>query len=935
MRETQHLKLPGGDSAYPGGDLLLIFTVAPDGRPERCIQANNEACQVLGFSRTILFGLDPNGLFAEPLPQRHGDVDAWFPIKLRNAAGSRIELSAQVFQLRTGSERLMVLSCRDLASGQHTAQRQRTQLAAMEASQDGIAILNDRFECVYSNEALVKLYGYPARHALLNKPWQDFCPENDWQHLRRTVYPAVRKSGHWHGEINGRRNDGTVFPQEISLTALDDDSVVCIVRDITERREAEMALKRAEAEYHSIFENALEGIFRVTPEGQIISANRAMAQILGYSSPKELKDKVQDVGTDIYLDRNERLRQIKELEKRGSHQEIEFWLRRRDDTPIWVTVNERVVRDDDGNILYFEGSLQDITARREADDALHASEEKFRTLVEHSQDGVFIQQDGRYVYVNRALASMLGYQEEDLIGVPFLDTVCPEDRRLEEGRMQRKTDGNPLSNQHEVRMLHKDGQTVLCSVNAGLMDYEGGMAITGTVRDITEQKRAEEQLLYDAYHDNLTALPNRAVFVDRLQQAMRRSSRRPDPSFAVLFVDLDSFKLVNDSFGHELGDRLLVEIARRFSDSLRGGDTVARHGGDEFTILLEDISGIEDAINAAKRIRADLHTPFRVGEHTIFASASTGIVIGNNQYKKPEELLRDADTAMYRAKSQGKGGYVVFDKHMHAHAKARLALETDLRLAVERKEFRLYYQPVVKLSDRQVVGFEALLRWQHPARGILSPSQFLKVAEEIGLAMPIGWWVLESASRQMQTWHDTIPQTRHITLSVNIANRQFAQPDLATRIKNILDVTGFPTQLLHLEITENVFVENPEVARETFKQLKALGVDLQVDDFGTGYSSLSTLRNFPIDTLKIDKSFVRDIQDDASNLAIIRTITDLAAVMNMKVIAEGVESVSQATILKNLGCAYAQGFYFARPLEPRAVTLLLQRKFGERAVSAG
>ena len=441
--------------------------------------------------------------------------------------------------------------------------------------------------------------------------------------------------------------------------------------------------------------------------------------------------------------------------------------------------------------------------------------------------------------------------------------------------------------------------------------------------EITERKRAEKQLLHNAFHDSLTNLPNRALFMDRVDHVIKLASRCKDYRFAVLFLDMDRFKAVNDSLGHTKGDQLLITIARRLEECLRSGDTIARLGGDEFVFLLEDIKDINDATNVADRIQEALTLPFNLEGHEVFITTSIGIALSTTVYKQASDLLRDADIAMYRAKALGKVRYEVFDPSMHTQALTLLQMETELRRAIERGEFRLYYQPVVLLESGRITDFEALVRWQHPDRGLISPAEFIPLAEETGLIIPIGWWVLREACRQMRAWHMKFPFTEPLTINVNISGKQFEQPDLIEQIRLILQETGFDGRSLKLEITESVLMENAESATAMLVQLQEVGIRFSMDDFGTGYSSLSYLHRFPIDTLKIDRSFILGLDVDIEKIEIIRTIVALACNLGMNVIAEGVETRQQLYQLKALQCEFGQGYFFSKPLDSETTEALI------------
>jgi len=448
---------------------------------------------------------------------------------------------------------------------------------------------------------------------------------------------------------------------------------------------------------------------------------------------------------------------------------------------------------------------------------------------------------------------------------------------------------------------------------------------------ITEQERisrvleeTKEHFRHAAFHDSLTGLPNRAMFTELLKAEIESSSRRNDHMFAVLFLDLDRFKNINDSLGHTHGDLLLVAFAERLERTLRPIDTLARFGGDEFAILLSGMTDATDAVRVAQRIQDELSQPFVLDKNSAFATASIGIALSSSGYDRPDDILRDADIAMYRAKENGKARYEVFDHGMHARAVSRLQLESDLRQAIENKEFCVYYQPIVSLQTGRLAGLEALVRWNHPRRGLVSPADFIPVAEETGLIVPIGEWVLNEACAHVRQWQIDSPTHRALSLSVNLSARQVAQPDLLDRIKEALENSKLNPHCLKLEITESVVMENAEAAALMFKQLRSLGVQLSIDDFGTGYSSLSYLHRFPLNYLKIDRSFVMRLTTDNDN-AIVRTISTLARNLGMEVIAEGIETEEQHQQLKILGCEYGQGYLFSRPVANDAVQHLLAK----------
>lgn len=591
----------------------------------------------------------------------------------------------------------------------------------------------------------------------------------------------------------------------------------------------------------------------------------------------------------------------------------------------------------------------DITDRKEFGEALRESQERYVLAVHGANDGLW-DWDLRtnHIYFSPRWKAMLGYEEPEIGNTPeeWFSRVHPDEADWLKVQITAHLKGQTRHLELEHRMRHRDG-SYRWMLSRGLAVRDGERQpyrMAGSQTDITERKQAENQLVHHALHDNLTGLANRALFMDRLQQAISRGKRLSDYQFAVLFMDLDRFKVLNDSLGHIVGDQLLVEIARRLEACLRSVDTIARLGGDEFTILLEGIRDAEDACHLADRIHQALQTPFNLNGQEVFTSASIGIALSDREYDRPEDLLRNADTAMYRAKTLGRARHAMFDTAMHKRAVALLQLETDLRRAVaissspsQSQEFCIHYQPIVALKTGQISGFEALVRWQHPERGLISPAEFIPLAEDTGLIVPLGQWILAESCRQLQQWQAQFLPSLPLSISVNLSTKQFSQPSLIEHIGQLLHdptLQAQKTQInLKLEITESVIMENPEAAKTMLEQLKAMGVQLLIDDFGTGYSSLSYLHRFPIDTVKIDQSFISHMSTDSESAEIVRAIVSLAHNLGMNVIAEGIERVEQWQQLRALGAEYGQGFFFAKPLDRAGVEELMQKTPNWVAVS--
>ena len=557
---------------------------------------------------------------------------------------------------------------------------------------------------------------------------------------------------------------------------------------------------------------------------------------------------------------------------------------------------------------------------------MQESEERFRSAFDHAPIGMaLVAPDGRWLQVNQCLCDIAGYSENEFKGMTFQAITHPDELGDFLTSLKEVVDGQVLTHQMEKRYLHKLGHEVWVLVGVSLIrDSESKcLHLIFQIQDITHRRRAEQQLVHEALHDALTGLPNRAWFMEQLQVSLDLVHSQKDRLFAVLFLDLDRFKLINDSIGHMVGDQLLIGIANRLTHCVRPGDKVARLGGDEFTILLDDIRSVSEATEVADRIQKHLSKSFNVGGYETFTTVSIGIALSTPEYQLPEDFLRDADTAMYQAKSLGKARHVIFDKGMHARAVNLLQLETDLRRAIDRGEFFIEYQPIVELRSGRLTGFEALVRWQHPERGSVLPDRFIAVAEETGFIVPIGRWVLLESCLQMQRWNEKHAQSTPLSISVNLSGRQFAHSNLLEQITEILEVTGLDPRLLKLEITETVVMESVESAAGTLEKLRALGVELSIDDFGTGYSSLSYLHRLPIDTLKIDRSFVSRMAENNENKEIVRTIIMLAKTLGMGVIAEGVETNEQAELLRELECQSVQGYLVSRPLDAESTDRLI------------
>ncbi len=691
------------------------------------------------------------------------------------------------------------------------------------------------------------------------------------------------------------------------------------------RAQSDAALQRQTAILHSVFVSLSEGVVVVDANGTLIHHNPAAWRILGawletFSEPLSAISSEEDPRASLRALLSRALRG----EAVDGH---EVYLPDAADGQ-WLNVSARPLHSDSGTITGGVMVVRDISASKRAELALRESEERYALAARGANDGLW-DWDLRtnQIYYSPRWKSMLGYDEHDLGTDPaeWFERVHPDDREQLEIHLEAHFRRLITNFQHEYRIRASDHsyRWMLCR---GLAVWdENGVAtrIVGSQTDITDRKRAEERLLHDALHDGLTGLPNRMLFLDRLKHAITRSRRNQGNSFAVVFLDLDRFKVINDSLGHSAGDALLEAIARRLEQSLRPGDTAARLGGDEFAILLEDIGDGATALAIAERIQQVIATPLHLNDREMYTTASIGITLYQPGYDSATDMIRDADTAMYHAKMRGKACAVLFNPTMHAAAMEQLQLETALRWAIERNELRLHYQPIVDLKTQKIEGFEALLRWEHPQRGLLHPEEFIAIAEETGLIVRIGWWVLREACRQVKIWQQNIPGAERLWVTVNLSARQLVQPEVAQIVLGTLDEFELPAHALKIEITETALVNSNQETREQLARLRAAGIKICIDDFGTGYSSLSYLQRLPVDILKIDRSFVQSIEDTSSQSAIVGNIIALAHVLGLDAVAEGTETPAQLQRLRELHCTYGQGWLFSKPLNAGEAARLL------------
>ena len=820
--------------------------------------------------------------------------------------------------------------------------------AILDAALDAVVTIDHHGFVLEFNSAAERTFGYSKQEVLGRELAELIVPPASREAHRRalerwTELGPAPGAGALLGrriEVQAMRSDGTEFPAELAISRVDVPGAplfTACIRDISERTHTEERLRTAEFRYRTLVEQ-LPFISYVDnqadPSSKALYVSPQVEAVLGYTPDEWLT--LPDL-FELAIHEDDRHRVLAEKVDAyacGATLRHEYRMRARDGRLIWVEDVSVHVEPPEGGAPFRQGFALDITERKRADDSIRAAETRYRTLVEQLPLAVYIDRvdaASSNLYTSPQIEAMLGYSVEEWIAAPtlFVDLLHPDDReRVLAAHEKTRLTGEPL--RADYRLHARDGRVVWVHDEARIIDDpdSGEQVLQGYLLDITARREAEDQLRHQAFHDPLTGLANRALFTDRVQHALVVRSG----DAAVLFLDLDDFKAVNDGLGHAAGDTLLRAVGVRLRASLSPTHTVARMGGDEFAILVERVDAAAAALDAAERITAALQSPFDVDGREVFVTASVGIAVGGDA----EELLRCSDVAMYGAKASGKAQYVVYAPRMDEHLVGRLELVADLRRADIATEFVLHYQPVVELLSGAVLGVEALIRWQHPTRGLLPPSEFVHLAEETGRIVEIGRWVLAEACRQTVEWRERLVGGDDLAVSVNVSTRQVRRPGLIEDVAAALAGSGLAPEHLTLEITESVLARRREELTSILEEVTGSGVRLALDDFGTGYSSLSLLQDLPVHMLKIDRSFVQSIEAEGGRAPFVRAIVDLAHALELAVVAEGIEEVGQIAALRRLGCRLGQGVLLleaARTCRLRGVRARQPRSVGRMSVS--
>lgn len=943
LRAAVDAGLPVDDShlhdAYALAPFGVVAMRADERRPVRA--ANPAACELFGLAEAALLTVDPAELVHED--DRRRVLDLWrsvlagerdrveTDVRIRRADGSSLPVHAVVVASRAAGKPLRAVCFFDDVSARRALEDARYRALVQHGFDMVAVIVPPDMRAIYMSPSFESVLGYPLEYLELPRP-EIIHPED----VERVfaAYATVCESPPGTQVpllFRMRRADGNWCTIEARLTnRLDDPAIGGVVsngRDVTDAVAALGRLWASEQRYRALSEHSSDVISVYDADLHLLHASESHVAVLGYDWAALSQH--ERVGTVHPDDLGPRLLEpiLRVRERDGATETTTFRVRHADGRWRYLEsiVANALANPAVGGIVV---TSRDVTDRVEAEAAVRAEKERFSSLFRHSTDVVaVIAPDGELLYVSPSLEPIYGYRPEDVIGARGLPVpVHDDDRFLLDGAMAAVGSEPGARTQLLCRVHHQDGTERWSEVDVCNLTAE--VSVGGTVvhlRDVTDRKLAEDELAHKALHDELTGLPNRALLQDRLEQALARAARN-GTKVVVLFLDLDHFKNVNDSLGHDAGDALLVEVGARLRSRVRASDTIARLGGDEFVVLLEDVAPEWLGADVGEALLAAMREPIMVDGRELYTTASIGLAV-SNETSTALSLLRDADAAMYEAKRRGRDGLQQFEGTVRDRVVHRVELEADLRRALERSELGVAYQPGFDLASMRPVSVEALLRWYHPERGVVAPRDFVPLAEESGLIVPIGAWVLDRACAQAAAWDRAVPDD-HRTVWVNVSVRQLSRPDFAQVVADALDRHGLTPDRLGLEITESVLIEEAEEAGTELRAIEELGVRLAIDDFGTGYSSLTYLRRFKVDVLKLDQSFVRDVDRNGDDHAISGAVISLGHTLGMEISAEGVERPAQLDVLRAMGCDVACGYLLARPLPPERVTELLRPSAG-------
>ncbi|MGD0642722.1 MAG: PAS domain S-box protein, partial [Roseiarcus sp.] len=803
-----------------------------------------------------------------------------------------------------------------------------------ELSPDGIVAWNRDGVIQTANVPAAKLLGYDGPDALVGKRWLDFIAPEERPALVEQVRRAEDAAGTAEAEFHAIGKDGSrIFLQSRLHVTLDEIGrpfrSIVITRDITSRKHAEEAVYLSEARFRSAFDAAGHGMALVDLNGRFLRVNAAYCRITGYTEEELLAHAFADITfPEDVAESVDNARRIRDGEVSSAQMEKRYV--RKDGGIVWVQLNVSVVRDAAGRPTHQVTHAQDITARKRAEEAMYLSEARFRSAFEFAGHGMaLIDLQGRFLKVNPEFCRHAGCSEDEVLARPFMDLIYPDDLGEILKNIFRMNSGEIPSFETESRYIRRDGRVFWAQFNSSMVRDAAGAPSYHVVHalDINDRKAAEDALRAQARHDQLTGLPNRLAFLERLHDVFAASRRGAGP-FAALYLDLDGFKDVNDTLGHVAGDRLLQAVAARLKSNVRESDVIARFGGDEFAVLQVDVHDASDAGALAAALTKSLRAPYALDDDEVRITASIGISFYDPTIADPDEMLTQADLALYRAKEEGRDRYCFHSAEFDRSARERAALTNELRAAIEKHELELYYQPQVELASGRILGLEALVRWNHPQRGLLMPDVFIPIAERTGAIFALGRWVLERACRQIKTWRDQGIAPPLVAINISAAElRDFSKFEqfLAGTLKRWSVAPGD----IELELTESVLMETSQMRGDALARIKALGTSIAIDDFGTGYSSLAYLSAYPLSRLKIAQRFVLGVPDSARDVAITKATLSLARELGVKVIAEGVETKAQLDFLVSAGCVVGQGFCFSRAVQAAPAGELLRRRFIE------